>query len=54
MSKKKKMEVPIAMDVHDGIPDRDEHVSRKRLVMVLTIWAAWMGFLLYILLSAQV
>jgi hypothetical protein len=54
MSKKKKMEEPIAMDVHDGIPDRDERVSRKRLVMVLAIWTAWMGFLLYILLSAQV
>ena len=54
MSKKKSMEVPIAMDVHDGIPDRDEHVSPKRLVIVLAIWTAWMGFLLYILLSAQV
>ena len=54
MSKKKKMVVPMAVDVYEGIPDRDEHVSRKRLVMVLTIWAAWMGFLLYILLSAQV
>ena len=54
MSKKKKMVVPMAVDVHEGIPDRDEHVSRKRLVMVFTIWAAWIGFLLYILLSAQV
>ena len=38
MSKKKKMEVPIAIDVHDAIPDRDEHVSRKRLIIVMAIW----------------
>ena len=45
---------PRPVDVSDGIPDRVESPSRRRLVMVLVIFAAWIAVLLYFLLAARV
>ena len=56
MSKPKKDKTfipPDPVNVSDGIPDRTDAPSRKRLIGVLLAWAAWMGFLLYVLLAAQ-
>jgi hypothetical protein len=45
---------PRPVDVSDGIPDRVETPSRRRLVLVLVIFAAWIAALLYFLLAARV
>jgi hypothetical protein len=43
--------VPQPVNVVDGIPDHAETRSRWRLPILLLIFAAWLGFLLYCLLA---
>lgn len=45
---------PQPVDIHDGIPDRVSNPSRRRLVIVVTIFVAWVVVLMYFLLAARV
>jgi hypothetical protein len=51
--REKPLPIPRPVDVHDGIPDRVQTPSRKRLWLVLGLFIAWIGVLAYFLLAAR-
>ncbi|MCD4825458.1 MAG: hypothetical protein K8S55_12745 [Phycisphaerae bacterium] len=44
--------IPKPVDINDGIPDRVASPSRRRLVLVMLIFAAWIAFLAYVLFAS--
>lgn len=42
---------PMAVDLHDGIPDRAAKPSRHRLLWVLAAFGAWVAVLVYFWLA---
>jgi hypothetical protein len=45
--------LPAPINIADGIPDRAGNPSRKRLIVVLILFAAWCAFLVYCLLAGR-
>ena len=43
--------IPEPVNVADGVPDRAKTPSRRRLVAVIVVFAAWCAFLVYCLLA---
>jgi len=39
---------PEPVDVVDGIPDRSPTAPRWKLVVILLVFLAWVGFMLYV------
>jgi hypothetical protein len=40
-------EPPAPVDVRDGIPDRSERRGRWPILVLLGVFLAWLGFLIY-------
>lgn len=45
--------LPEPVDVHEGIPDRSASPSRRRLLLVVGLFALWLGVLLAVLLLGR-
>ena len=51
MTKQTPTPAPEAIDVHGGIPDRQETPDRWRGVKVFAVYLAWIGVLVYMLVG---